>query len=297
MIARSLPVPRRRSAARILGTGALAALTLAGLSLAAPGVMAQEQRAPAQTIARFDVPEARQAVAVTDRYVYAIDDRTIVKLDKATKQVLAKWEGPKAGPILHLDSGVVRDGKLYTAHSNYPSWPMASSIEVWDAETLKHLETHSFGIDRGSFTWLDRDPQGRWWGAFANYNRVFDKSPLAYGNKYATQLVRFNPDWSVAEAWVYPDALVAKFQDMSNSGGAFGPDGRLYITGHDNGELYVVAPPEMGPVMRWVETIPIEIGGQGFAFDPAEPGVVWGLIRGKSGGPSQITVSRLPARP
>ena len=255
---------------------------------------AQEQRPAAETIARFDIPDARQAVAVTDRYLYAIDNRTIAKLDKATGQPVARWEGPKGGPILHLDSGVVREGKLYTAHSNYPDWPMVSSVEVWDAETLKHLESHSFGIDRGSFTWLDRDPQGRWWGAFANYNRVFDKSPLAYGNKYATQIVRFNPDWSVAEAFVYPDALVAKFQDMSNSGGAFGPDGRLYISGHDNPELYVVAPPEMGSTMRWLETIPLEIGGQGFAFDPAQPGVVWGLIRGKTGG--QVTASRLPEK-
>ncbi|WAC25973.1 cycloisomerase [Ancylobacter sp. SL191] len=269
-------------------------LALLLATLCAGGAAAQEQRPAAETLTRFEVPEARQAVAVSDRFFYAIDNRTLVKLDKTTGKAVAKWEGPKAGPILHLDSGVVRDGKLYTAHSNYPDWPMTSSIEVWDAETLKHLESHSFGIDRGSFTWLDRDPQGRWWGAFANYNRVFDKSPVAYGNKYATQLVRFNADWSVAEAFVYPDALVAKFQDMSNSGGAFGPDGRLYISGHDNAELYVVAPPEMGAVMVWQETIPLEIAGQGFAFDPAQPGVVWGMIRGKAGAASQVTVSRLP---
>ncbi|MDQ0301837.1 cycloisomerase [Ancylobacter polymorphus] len=265
------------------------------LVLAAGTAGAQELRPAAETIGRFEVPEARQAVAVTDRFFYAIDNRTLVKLDKATGAPVAKWEGPKGGPVLHLDSGVVHDGKLYTAHSNYPDWPMTSSVEVWDAETLKHLESHSFGIERGSFTWLDRDAQGRWWGAFANYNRVFDKSPLAYGNKYATQIVRFNADWSVAEAFVYPDALVAKFQDMSNSGGAFGPDGRLYISGHDNPELYVVAPPAMGSVMEWRETIPVEIAGQGFAFDPAQPGVVWGLIRGKGGAPNQVTVSRLPA--
>ncbi|MCB4768372.1 cycloisomerase [Ancylobacter sp. Lp-2] len=276
---------------------AAAAGAVLALALAAPAALAQEQRPAAETIKRFQVPEARQAVAVTERSFYAIDNRTIAKFDKETGKQVAKWEGPKGGPILHLDSGVVRDGKLYTAHSNYPDWPMVSSVEVWDAETLKHLESHSFGIDRGSFTWLDRDPQGRWWGAFANYNRVFDKSPLAYGNKFNTQIVRFNPDWSVAEAFVYPDALVARFQDMSNSGGAFGPDGRLYITGHDNAELYVIAAPEMGSVMQWLETIPLEIGGQGFAFDPAERGVVWGLIRNKAGGPNDVTVSRLPPRP
>jgi hypothetical protein len=250
-------------------------------------------RAAASLLARFPVSEARQAVAVDATAFYAIDNRTIAKFDKKTGAPLKKWEGPKAGPIVHLDSGVVVDGRLYTAHSNYPAWPMASSVEVWDAATLAHVATHSFGIDRGSLTWLDRDPQGRWWGGFANYNRVFDRSPLAYGNKYATQLVRFDADWRIAEAWVFPDALVERFQDMSNSGGGFGPDGRLYVTGHDNSELYVLRVPEMGPTLEWIETIPIGVGGQGFAFDRSEPGVVWGIVR--KAGVSEVTVHRLPA--
>lgn len=48
------------------------------------------------------------------------------------------------------------DDKLYASASNWPQWPMASSIEVFNADTLKHLATHSFGIQLGSFTWLDR---------------------------------------------------------------------------------------------------------------------------------------------
>lgn len=267
------------------------------LAAAAPAAAAEEAALPvvrpaATFVARFAVAEARQAVAVDATAFYAIDNRTIAKFDKKTGAPLEKWEGPKAGPILHLDSGVVVEGRLYTAHSNYPTWPMASSVEVWDAATLQHVATHSFGIDRGSLTWLDRDGQGRWWGAFANYNRVFDRSPAAYGNKYATQLVRFDADWKVAEAWVFPDALVERFQDMSNSGGGFGPDGRLYVTGHDNPELYVVEIPKMGPTLKWVETIPLEIGGQGFAFDRTDPGVVWGIVR--KTGTSQVTVHRLP---
>lgn len=274
----------------------LAVVILATVT-AAPA-LAQEAAPPtrpaASPVARFTIAEARQAVAVDATAFYAIDNRIIAKFDKKTGQPIAKYEGPKTGPIIHLDSGVVLDGKLYTAHSNYPAWPMTSSVEIWDAATLKHVGSHSFGIERGSLTWIDRDPQGRWWGAFANYNRVFDKSPLAYGNKHTTQLVRFDADWRVAEAFVYPDALVERFQDMSNSGGSFGPDGRLYITGHDNAELYVVAAPEMGSTVTWLETIPLEIGGQGFAFDRDEAGVVWGIVR-KAGG-SQVTVSRLPAK-
>ena len=195
------------------------------------------------------------------------------------------------GPIIHLDSGVVVDGKLYAAHSNYPAWPMTSSVEIWDAATLKHVDTHSLGIERGSLTWIDRDANGVWWGAFANYNRVFDKSPIAYGNKYATQIVRFDADWRVAEAWVLPDALVEKFGDMSNSGGSWGPDGKLYITGHDNPELYVMELPEIGSELNWVGTVPVEIAGQGIAWDRSQPGVIYGIIRKKEG--NEVTVSRV----
>jgi len=244
-----------------------------------------------ELIQRFQIKEARQAVAVDADAFYAIDNTTIAKYDKKTGQLIAKWEGDKASGAIHLDSGSVVDGKLYAAHSNYPAWPMASSIEIWDAATLKHIESHSLGIERGSLTWLDRDAKGQWWGAFANYNRVFDKSPIAYGNKYNTQVVRFDADWHVAEAWVFPDALVEKFDDMSNSGGAWGPDGKLYATGHDNPELYVMELPEIGAELKWVGTIPVEIGGQGFAFDHTQPGVIYGIIRKKDG--NEVTVSRL----
>ena len=245
----------------------------------------------AETVASFSIKEARQAVAVDQGAFYAIDNATIAKYDKKTGQPIANWDGGKNGPILHLDSGVVVDGKLYAAHSNYPDWPMASSVEVWDAQTLKHVETHSFGIERGSLTWIDRDAKGVWWGGFANYNRVFDKSPIAYGNKYATQIVRFDEAWRVAEAWTLPDELVAKFGDMSNSGGSWGPDGKLHITGHDNAELYVMEPPEMGPVMNWIGTVPLEIAGQGIAWDRSDQNVLYRIIRDKKD--NRVTVSRI----
>jgi len=47
--------------------------------------------------------------------------------------LVKKWQGDKTGPILHLDSAMLMDGKLYAAHSNYPQWPMTSSLEIFDA--------------------------------------------------------------------------------------------------------------------------------------------------------------------
>ena len=246
-------------------------LSFAVLLFAAMPAVAEEA-GPAlgtsELLQRFQIKEARQGVGVDADAFYAVDNTVIAKYDKKTGALIAKWEGDVNGSAIHLDSAAVVDGKLYAAHSNYPAWPMTSSIEVWDAATLKHIESHSLGIERGSLTWLDRDAKGVWWGAFANYNRVFDKSPIAYGNKYNTQLVRFDADWRVAEAWVYPDALVDKFADMSNSGGSWGPDGKLYITGHDNPELYVMELPAIGSELKWVGTIPAEIARPGLCLRP-----------------------------
>ncbi|MBW7884587.1 MAG: hypothetical protein H3C34_18490 [Caldilineaceae bacterium] len=154
-------------------------LAVFALVLAAAGagpLLAQDEvpELEGETIAIFDAPDARQGVAVDDGYFYAVDNYHITKHDKETGEALLQWDGVTGdGPIIHLDSGVVVDGKLYAAHSNYPVWPMTSSVEVWDTETMEHIDTYSFGIQVGSFTWLDRY-DGYWWGAFANYNRVQD---------------------------------------------------------------------------------------------------------------------------
>lgn len=268
------------------------ALLLAAGLLAAPAWAEEPKPYPVEAVASFPAAEARQAAAVDGGSFYAINSRAIARYDKATGARIAAWAEAKDGPIVHLDSGVVVDGKLYTAHSNYPEWPMTSSVEIWDAATLKHVGTHSFAIDRGSLTWIDyRD--GVWWGAFANYNRVFDRSPLAYGNKYNTQIVRFDAGWRVAEAWVLPPELLEKFGDMSNSGGSWGPDGRLWITGHDEPEVYALELPEAGSVLRWVGTASLDIAGQGIAWDRTQPGVIWGVVRDKAKGENRVTAARV----
>jgi hypothetical protein len=92
-----------------------------------------------QQIGEFVVPEANQGVGVDDRYFYAIDNQTIAKYDKKTGKLVRKWQGEKNGPIIHLDSAVLLDGKIYCAHSNYSAWPMTSSLEIWDAGTMEHI--------------------------------------------------------------------------------------------------------------------------------------------------------------
>ena len=102
---------------------------------------------------------------------------------------------------------------------------------------------------------------------------------MPYGVKYNTTLVRFTKDWQIAESWIYPVALLDKFEDMSNSGGSWGPDGSLYLTGHDPAEVYKIRFPRAGSIIEVAETIPANIRGQGIAWDPAVQGVLYGIIR------------------
>ena len=253
----------------------IALLAACGLAAAA-----QSERELAE-IARFAVPEARQGVAVDAQHFYAITDRGIGKYDKYSGAQVAKWEGPKGGPVIHLDSGAIVDGKLYAAHSNYPAEPMTSSVEIYDAASLKHLGSHSFGIMWGSLTWLDRH-QGAWWAVFANYSRVFGQSQRPYGNSYWTTLVKFDDKWQWQEGWIFPSSIIQRSEPMSISGGSWGPDGLLYVTGHDHPEVYALRLPRAGSILEHVETIPFAIHGQGIAWDRSNPGTLYGISRPNS---------------
>ena len=50
------------------------------------------------------------------------------------------------------------------------------------------------------------------------------------------------------------------------SGGSIGPDGWLYLLGHDKPELYVVGRPAMGTAMIHLGTIALEAEGQAFSW-------------------------------
>lgn len=225
-------------------------------------------------------------------HFYAVGNRTIAKYGKTSGKRVAVFERLRGASIKHLDSAVVVGGKLYAAHSNYPEWPVKNSVEVFDAATMQHVATHSFGIDRGYFTWLDYH-DGSWWGAFANYNRVLDGSRTVHGNKHDTRVVRFRGDWRIAEAWSLPDDVLKKFGDMSNSGGSWGPDRRLYLTGHDSAEAYVMELPETGSVLKWAATVRLKNTGQGIAWDRSTPDVLYGITRGEGEAGNRVTVNRV----
>jgi hypothetical protein len=255
----------------------------AAIGLVVPGSAQTDSGDPqvleAQLLRTYDAPDANQGVAVDRSSFYAVDNTSITKHDRESGNPLLQFAG---GPsFIHMDSGAVHQEKLYAAHSNYNDRPEVSSLEVFDARTMRHLESHSFGVERGSLTWVDQAPGGAWWGGFANYDRVPDGDTEPYGKTENTQVVRFDKDWQVAQAYTIPNEILDRFRPMSNSGGSWGPDGRLWLTGHDLGEAYVMEAPTAGSELRWIATVRLPgVVGQGIAWDLAsnDP-TLWAIKR------------------
>jgi hypothetical protein len=228
-------------------------------------------------IRRFPAPEARQGVAADDEFLYVISNHALGKYRKETGVRVAAWECPLGEPLTHLNAGVVHAGRLYCAHSNYPGVPNLSSVEIWDTATLKHAGSHSFGRADGSLTWLDRR-NNRWIACFVHYS---GKGGEPGRGAEWTRLVEFDDDWRETGGWAFPGALmkVLSVRGFSVSGGAFGPDGLLYVTGHDDTALYVLKIPNAGSTLEWTGAIPISAQGQAFGWDPREPGVLYTLSK------------------
>lgn len=232
--------------------------------------------AQAQTLSRLPAPEANQGVAVDGAFVYAVGNSEIGKYDRATGQQVAKWTGDPAS-FPHLNSCAVIGAELVCASSNYPSLPMSSSVEVFDPVNMIHLRSVALGRQPGSLTWIDRR-DGAWWACFANYDAAGGEP--GRDHRFTT-LLKFDDRWRVTGAWVFPKSVLAKFKPRSASGGAWGGDGRLYVTGHDAPEIYVLEIPRIGNELRHVATIEAAIEGQAIAFDRSRPGVLYGISREK----------------
>lgn len=240
---------------------------------------------PADTVSRLPAPEANQGVAVDAGFIYAIDNSTIAKYDRATGQKVAAWAGDPA-TFPHLNSCAVVAAELVCASSNYPTLPMRSSVEVFDPRTMTYLRSVAVSPQPGSLTWLDRR-ENAWWACFANYDGP--KGEPGRDHRFTT-LVKFDDKWRVTGVWTFPESVLARLKPRSSSGGAWGADGRLYVTGHDLPEIYVLELPRIGPVLRHVATIPVPVEGQAVAFDRGAERVLFGISREKR----EVVAMKLP---
>jgi hypothetical protein len=122
--------------------------------------------------------------------------------------------------------------------------------------------------------------------AFANYARRGGEP--GRGPEH-TVLVKYDREWRKLDAWTFPAAVVDRWDGMSSSGGAWSHDGRLFTTGHDAAELYVLRLPRAGDVLALESMVSFGSEGQGIAID-SESGRLWSIQR-KTG---EVLESQLP---
>ena len=220
---------------------------------------------------RYPAQEAHQGVAVDMEHFYAISNRQIGKYRKADGMRTGGWIGKADGPVQHLNSGTVIGGRLYVAHSNFPNQPSESSIEIWETATMTPVARHSFTDAPGSLTWVVPEGEG-WLACFAHYR--------SQGDPAKSRIVRYDREWKAKATWSFPATLIERFAGSSSSGGAIGPEGQLFLTGHDARELYLVALPDNPQgELSWEATIPISAEGQAFAWDAANTGELYSISR------------------
>jgi hypothetical protein len=226
-------------------------------------VAPQPLRLSARTLREYAAAEADQGVAVDARYFYAIDNTVIAKYRRDTGALVSRWTGPDDGLIRHLNSCIADAGRLWCANSNYSLTPHGSSVEIFDAASMRHVDSQSLGLtDEGSLTWFDHYRSG-WIAGFAHYT---GGGGVAFKDHTFSSVVTFDSQWRRTGGWLFPAPVVERMAPDAASGGAIGPDGLLYILGHDRPEMYVLARPSMGPTLLHIATIDLQAEGQAFSF-------------------------------
>jgi hypothetical protein len=242
----------------------------------------------AEEVHRWSAPEARQGVAVDALHFYAVVNSRIGKYRKVDGAKVGEWIGDGI-TIRHLNSCVVDGGELICANSNYPDTPMASSVEIFDTASMQHLRSIPLGVRDGSLTIVEPH-EGRWWAILANYD-----PPRSYlGRTHRdTRIAIFNEDWAEVGGYALPESLLARLAPHSVSGGSFGEDGLLYLTGHDAAEIYVMRVPRLGPVVEHIATIPAPLEGQAWAWDRSATRTLYAIRRSTG----EVVMLRLPSVP
>lgn len=211
-------------------------------------------------------PFATQAAAADNDHAYAISNSKVAQYDRRTGQLVKT----SVGPAQHLNSGWIRDGLVFCAHSNFPSKPEESDIRVYDPATGKLTIHHGFKNPPGSLTWCIRDPKDSfWWCCFAHYQKDNSK----------TILLRMDDSFRELQRWTFPEKVINDWDNASASGAIWDGD-TLLVTHHHFKVLYRLRAPAKGPIMELVEALKSPFPGQGVAHDPLTGGLV-GIDRAK----------------
>ena len=239
----------------------------------------------ATEIKRIPAADADQGVASDGHYLYAISNHAIAQIDPATGQQLTRWDGPEER-FPHINSCIADQKLLLCAASNFPGVPMTSMIERFDAKKLRHISTQQLGHGYGSLTWVTPH-DGNYYACFANYDGKGGEP--GRDHRYTT-LVRYDRDWQEVAQWHFSAEVLERMAPMSASGGVWGDDGLLYVTGHGRPELYALRVPPDGGVLQLVATIALPTDGQAIDWDRSTPRLLWSIERKTQ----QLVASKIP---
>lgn len=242
----------------------------------------------ATEVKRIPAADAEQGVASDGRYVYAVSNHAIAKIDPATGQQVDRWDGDEE-QFPHINSCAADQKLLVCAASNFPGVPMTSMIERFETRKMRHISTQQLGHGYGSLTWLTQK-DGAWYACFANYDGKGGEP--GRDHRYTT-LVRYDRDWQEVAQWHFPAEVLERMAPMSGSGGVWGDDGLLYVSGHDKAEIYALRVPPDGGMLQLIATIAMPTGGQAIDWDRSTPRLLWSIDR-KS---QQVVESKIPPVP
>ncbi len=198
-----------------------------------------------QEINRYSVDHADQGVAVDYQYVYPISNQQVSKYDKLTGKKIDQW----IGNVEHLNGGIIKNNKLFLTENT------SNQIIILDPNTMKTFGKINISIN-GSLNWIDYY-QNTWWGINAHYRKNLDQ----------TRLINFDQNWKSVQEWKLPNTVLERLKPFSISGGAFGPQGYLYLTGHDKKEIYVLGVPTEGNELQLIKILETTFPGQGISWD------------------------------
>lgn len=263
----------------------LAHLAACAMIMSVPALAHAGAPAMAEEMRRIPAAEANQGVASDGDAVYAIDNNAIGKYAVSDGQRVSGWTGSKDA-FPHLNSCAVVEVELVCAASNYPSVPQASTVEIFDKETLRHIRSVSLAPGFGSLTVMMRHA-GKWWAIYANYD---NRGTPAGRDHRDTWLVRMNDAFQPERDWLFPPEVLSRFAPSSASGAVWLPDGMLLVSGHDRPEVYVLSLPAAGATLDYVHTIALATHGQAIDLDSRDPSMLWSIDREAR----QLVRSRLP---
>ncbi len=220
-----------------------------------------------------------RGVAVDAKHFYAVSNSTIAKYDKRSGERVGRRGKATRTTFPHINSCTVI--KVETVRSwcaRTRTSRRCRSGAVSSSSIRRHFVTCAASrsarvVARSPGSSDATAPGGP---LFANYDGKGGEAPRDHRH---TVLIRFDDEWRQTQSWSFPASVLERFVPMSSSGGGWGPDGRLYVTGHDHPELYILELPEAGAVLEHVGTISRTDRRPAIDWDESAPGELYGISR------------------